>query len=211
MAPDQVMKALFTMIIPRSDEFDFRKYWTLPLGAWLASYDMPFFGWHWIVSLGLPLATRMSSMQMAFLYSACGAAGMMAQARCLDVHARDPIGSEFGWQINTEQSSVLIGSTPAINGLKGALVAHWLETFKIFYPVLPPIIPSLVTGASIWTIVFFYSDLMPHRIERMRFEGVAETVVDRSKLRGNQTGFLVGLALFALLSARGRLIPAVRY
>eukprot|EP00466_Bigelowiella_natans_P016916 jgi/Bigna1/80352/fgenesh1_pg.70_\ len=202
---DPVMQDAFSYLLSSLEDLrEGHRFWLLPLMPWvcpdisspsLTPTTFLLLGWPWFFALGATLSCRMSTGILASVYTAAGVSGCLAEAYSLQaLQGRNHDGvSELSYiakrKLDEESQRPLAGTSPAIQGLKGAAMASWIET------------------ASAFSFCYFHTDVLPYR----RYDMIgSETDSERARLRGNQVGALTGVFLFLALRSLGRLRPPVR-
>jgi len=220
---DPVMQEAFSFLLVSVEDLrETHRFWLLPLMPWycpdISSPSLnptPFLllGWPWFLALGATLSCRMSTGMLASLYTVAGVSGLVAEAFSLQAlqdsnYAGDSEPSYIAKRkIDEESQRPLAGASPAIQGLKGAAIASWVETVIVYWPLFPPSIPTAVAAASAFSFCYFSTDVLPYRRHEMIG---SETDSERARLRGNQVGALAGVVLFLTLRGLGKVRPPVR-
>ncbi|GAB5355293.1 hypothetical protein AAMO2058_000192600 [Amorphochlora amoebiformis] len=202
---DPVMRKLGIFLLTTQGDYEDRKHYKLLWSAWLPAYDTGLFGAHWIILTVPVLACRASTRQILGLYTLFGIVGQTTQGYFLEKWVTNTIlehndAERTDWEA-FKGVLLLNGSDPALQGLKGAALASVVETAYRFRPLRPPIVPLIVAGLSVWSLVYFHFDILPSRMERL---GREEHFTERASIRANQAGAACGFMLFWVMARWGK-------
>eukprot|EP00468_Gymnochlora_sp_CCMP2014_P005336 CAMPEP_0167761696 /NCGR_PEP_ID=MMETSP0110_2-20121227/12322_1 /TAXON_ID=629695 /ORGANISM="Gymnochlora sp., Strain CCMP2014" /LENGTH=254 /DNA_ID=CAMNT_0007648421 /DNA_START=142 /DNA_END=906 /DNA_ORIENTATION=- len=216
-ATDRVMVRLREALKVTLAKLEQGSFWPILFNAWVPEEESPSAGWPWMVLLVPVLSCRASTGQIVGMYSSVGMLGSIFQAWYLRRYSPPLDTDEKNFSLMrfdedffedplNDRDRAIYGKQAALQGLKGAVCASFVETAYKFYPAIPPFGPLLACGIGTWSVLFFYSDIFPHRLVYREMEtDKPETCYEKSVLRTNQFGALSGFLLMSMM-ARFRLL-----